>query len=206
MSVHVTVVLPNGKQSSANGTAPLNEPVSPESLAYAVREAQSTGLKLALTNFGMGLHLYFGHDDEARPSRATQKSQSKPRQQEPEEDEDEDAPPPKRSTKSNSRGSSNGKGDWSTLRDKFTYPNGKNKGTAYSNLEDGFLNWANENLDPDHEKYGEMNAKILKCVNDEIKYRKANGEWNPETKKKSGSSKPTKKRSISDDTDESDDF
>lgn len=206
ISVKVSVTLPNGKTSEANGTASVVGPdgeIDGDSVLYAVREAQSTGLKLALKNFGMGLHLYFGHDDEERPSRATQKTpaKSKPRQQEPEDEEEEEAPAPKRSTKP----SSNGKSDWSSKREKFTVPMGKNKGDSYSVVDSGWLQWAVENIDPDDEKYGEQNKKILNCVKSEIKYRKDNGEWNPEAgRKKSGSTKPTKKRSISDD--DPDDF
>lgn len=202
MSVKTTVVLPNGKQSQANGTAVIsddNGEVTAQGVLYAVREAQSTGLKLALTNFGMGLHLYFGHDDEQRPSRAAQKApvKSKPAP-EPEEEEEED-PAPRRS-----KPASNGKsGDWSSKREKFTVPIGKHKGTSYAEVEASWLSWAVDNLDDN-----DRNAKLLECVNSEIKYRKNEGSWNPDAgrKKFGGANKPTKKRSISDDTDDQDDF
>ncbi len=200
VSVKTTVILPNGKQSQANGTAVIsdaNGEVSAQGVLYAVREAQSTGLKLALTNFGMGLHLYFGHDDEDRPSRATQKApvKSKPAP-EPKEDEEE-TPPPKRSTKA-----SNDKSDWSSKREKFTVPIGKNKGQSYAEVEASWLSWADENLED-----GEKNEKLLKCVRDEIKYRKNEGTYNPDAgRKKFSSNKPTKKRSISDETEDQEDF
>lgn len=201
VSVKTAIVLPNGKRSEANGTAVIQNSdgeITAEAAMYAVREAQSVGLKLALTNFGMGLGLYFNRDDEQRaaPKKSTSKPTSKPTPQVQEEDEDEeDAPPPKRKTTSSKPAGSN----WESKREKFTYPMGKNKGTSYADLEANFLTWAEENLDPEDEKYGKKNADILKCVQDEIKYRKDNGEWAP---KKKVSNKPTKKRSIGDDDDD----
>lgn len=189
VSVKVAVVLPNGKRSEANGTATLSDDdgnVTQKSVMYAVREAQSVGLKLALTNFGMGLHLYFNHDDEEaprKPARAAKPQSQKPQQQYEEEEQEEK---PARG----SRGSKSNGNDWASKRNTFKFPIGKPdvKGKPYSELEDGLLNWADETLDE------EKQAKILSCVRQEIQYRKDNGEWNPSAGKGKGGQKGPKRK------------
>lgn len=197
VSVHVAVVLPNGKRSEANGTAIIedeNGEITAKAAMYAVREAQSVGLKLALTNFGMGLELYFKRDDEEEAPPKKQPAKSAPakhQEVQDEEEEEDDAPPAKRKTASSGKPAGGG---WESKREKFTVPIGKHKGETYAEVEASWLEWAVDNLDDN-----ERNKNLLKCVNDEIAYRKKNGEWNP---KKKTSNKPTRKRSIGDDEEE----
>lgn len=196
--VEVTLFLDEGgvRRSQANGVSPLqDEDGKFLDAGDAVKSAASDGLKRALMKYGLGAHLYHEQAESVSPKKSAAKPPSKTVAEEEEEDTEE-VPAPKRKTTPAPKGG----GDWASKREKFTVPIGKHKGTSYADVEAGWLQWYDGNVERE-----EKNARVYDCVQSEIKYRKDNGEWNPETKKKFGNSKPTKKRTIGAE-DEEDEF
>lgn len=196
--VQVTLHLEDAERvSAANGVSPLKDEDGKDvDAGDAVKSAASDGLKRALLKWGVGSHLY--HEEAETVGAATKPAPQKanpPVQQNAEEDE---APAPKRRTEP-AKVASKGGSDWASKREKFTVPIGKHKGSTYEAVDAGWLQWAVDNLDDN-----ERNAKLLECVNQEIKYRKENGGFNPDAGRKKFNSKPTKKRSI--DESDPDDF
>lgn len=194
--VTVTLYIDNdARVSTANGTAPLVDENGNElDAGDVVKSAASDGLKRALMKWGVGTHLYHdeaesvGSGDNAAPAKSsTVKQPSKPIPQD--DEEEEEAAPAKRKTTPAKGGS-----DWGSKREKFTVPVGKHKGTTYADVDAGWLVWATEKIDDN-----DRNAKLLECVNNEIKFRKAEGSFNPNAGKKSN--KPTVKRNIGEDDD-----
>ncbi len=173
----------------AHGASPLkDEDGNDLDAGDVVKSAASDGFKRALMKFGLGTHLYHEKAESVAKDEAPSAPVKAATKAAVDEYDEDDAPPPKRKTPP-AKGN-----DWAAKRDKFTLPIGKHKGTAYADVEASYLQWYSENVERD-----EKNEKVFDCVTSEIKYRKDNDEWNPETKKKFTAKKPAAKRAIGQD-------
>jgi hypothetical protein len=198
VTAKLTLHTPDGDRiSTATGTEPIIN-TDPDSIANAVKAAQSDAVKLAGKTFGLGLYLYGLDIDEDAPVKKIKSGavKAKPAPAEDPDDDEDEAPAPRRSSKPSGKGGKTWTGD-------LTINFGKFKGEAFNSdeVDCGYIQFMLDKFNEDPEK----NATAIDMFSKEKKRRQDADIWEVKAKKKFGSKAPAKKRRVDPDDEETDD-